>query len=59
MAIVSAEELAWALDIPTELAEHALARIRARQRHEEPPPMPPPSSITCFVDNRRVKWANE
>jgi hypothetical protein len=59
MAIVSPEELAWALDIPTPLAELALARVRARQLHEEPPPIPSSLALTCFVDSRRVRWADE
>jgi hypothetical protein len=57
MALVSAEELAWALNIPVPVAELALARVRARQLHEEPPPLvlPPPS----VRDERRVRWAYE
>jgi hypothetical protein len=59
MALVTATELAWALDIPESLAEVALARIRARQLHEPPPPLPPPSLVSSLTDERRVRWANE
>jgi hypothetical protein len=56
MALISAEELAWALDIPTPLAELAIARVRARQLHEEPPPLVMPLRV---IDDRRVRWADE
>jgi hypothetical protein len=60
MALVSAEELAWALDISIPLAELAIARVRARQFHEKPPPLlPPHRAITRLIDDRRVWWADE
>jgi hypothetical protein len=56
MALISVEELAWALNIPVSLAELALARVRARQLHEEPPPLVMPLPV---IDDRRVRWADE